>query len=96
MAPRRLPAALYDLPMRPRPSPFVIVAGIVGLLLLVVGVVYLTVECQALPGFLGPTHGDRSPRTGLGIASFVLGLGAFAVAVASFRRRRPAPPLYPQ
>lgn len=80
--------------MRARVNPLVILAGIVGLLLLVLGVVYLTVECQALPGFLGPTHGDTSPRIGLGIVSAVLGFTALAVAFAGFRRRPPGSPLH--
>jgi hypothetical protein len=57
-----------------------LVAGVIGLALLAVGIVYLSVECQALPGILGGTPGDTSPRTGLGIASVVLGLVALVVA----------------
>jgi hypothetical protein len=63
---------------------FLIAVG--GLALLAIGIVYLTVECQALPGFLGPTRGDTSPRTGLGILSLVLGLGALIAAFAIGRR----------
>lgn len=47
-----------------------LLAGVVGLALLALGIVYLTVKCQALPGFLGPVHGDTSPRTGRGIVGF--------------------------
>jgi hypothetical protein len=70
----------------------VLLAGAVGLALLVVGIVYLTVECQALPGFLGPTRGDTSPRTGLGIAGLVLGLAALIAAFLAARRRPPSAP----
>jgi hypothetical protein len=73
----------------------VLLAGALGLALLVLGIVYLTVECQALPGFMGPIRGDTSPRTGLGIVSLLLGLGALIVAFASARRRPPKAPLHP-
>jgi hypothetical protein len=72
----------------------VLLAGVAGLALLVLGIVYLTVECQALPGFLGPTRGDTSPRTGLGILSLVLGLVALALAFVAARRRPPSAPLH--
>jgi hypothetical protein len=65
----------------------VLLAGVVGLALLAVGIVYLTVECQALPGFMGSTHGDTSPRTGLGIVAVVLGLVTLIGAFAGGRRR---------
>jgi hypothetical protein len=69
--------------------------GALGLALVGVGLVYLIVECQALPAFLGPTHGDTSPRTGLGIAALLLGLIALAVAVLTTRRRPPSAPHHP-
>jgi hypothetical protein len=69
-----------------------LLAGALGLTLVAVGIVYLTVECQALPGILGPTHGDTSPRTGLGIACVALGLAVLAAAYAGARRRPPAAP----
>lgn len=53
--------------------------GLIGLALVAVGIVYLVVECQALPGVLGPTPGDTAPRTGLGIACLVLGAAALTV-----------------
>ena len=56
--------------------------------MLVVGIVYLAVECQALPGFLEPTKGDTSSRTGLGIASLV----ALIAAITAARRRPPSAP----
>jgi hypothetical protein len=72
----------------------VLLAGAVGLALLALGIVYLTVECQALPGFLGPARGDTSPRTGLGIVSLVLGLAALIAAFLTARRRPPSAPLH--
>jgi protein-S-isoprenylcysteine O-methyltransferase Ste14 len=66
--------------------------GAVGLALVAVGVVYLVVECQALPGFLGPTRGDTSPRTGLGIAGVLLGLAVLALALLAARRHPPNAP----
>ena len=78
--------------MRREVSLSVLLAGAVGLALLAVGIVYLTVECQALPGFLGPTRGDTSPRTGLGIIGLVLGLAALIAAFLVARRRPPSAP----
>jgi amino acid permease len=69
----------------------VLIAGAVGLALFAVGAVYLTVQCQALPGFLGPTHGDASPRTGLGVVFVALGLVAVIIAFVEARRRRDVP-----
>jgi len=65
-----------------------LLVGALGVALLAIGAVYLSVECQALPGFLGPTRGDTSPRTGLGIAGVVLGLGVLAAALAIARQSR--------
>jgi hypothetical protein len=70
----------------------VLLAGVVGLALLSLGIVYLTVQCQALPGLLGPIHGDTSPRTGLGIAGVLLGVGSEIVALAGAWRRPPTAP----
>ena len=53
------------------------------------GVVYLVVACEELPGFLGGTPGDTSPRTGLGVAGLVLGLAALSIGTfATLKRRR--------
>lgn len=73
----------------------VLLAGVVGLALLALGIVYLTVKCQALPGFLGPVHGDTSPRTGRGIVGVLLGLTALSFAFARTRRRPPTAPRHP-
>jgi hypothetical protein len=64
----------------------VVLGGLVGLALMAFGIVYLSVECQALPGFMGPVHGDASPRTGLGIVALALGLVALAGAAVARRR----------
>jgi len=64
-----------------------LLASGVGLALVAVGVVYLTVECQALPGFLGPTNGDTAPRSGLGIAFVLLGLMALVGGLVAVQRR---------
>jgi hypothetical protein len=61
-------------------------SGIVGLVLVAIGIVYLAVACQNLPGFLGPSPGDTSPRTPLGAGVLVLGL--LAVGLAAFLARR--------
>jgi hypothetical protein len=73
--------------MRGELSPRVVFAGVVGLALLALGIVYLSVECQALPGFMGPVHGDTSPRTGLGILAAALGVVALVGALVVGRRR---------
>ena len=62
------------------------VAGAAGVALLALSVVYLTVACQSLPGFMGPHAGDTSPRVGLGLLALVLALAAFGVAVITARR----------
>jgi len=67
---------------------------LVGIALLGLGVVYLTVACESLPGFLGGEAGHTSPRTGLGIVAVFF---AVAVAVGLFvtRRRPPSTPHQP-
>jgi hypothetical protein len=71
----------------------VLLAGIVGLLLVGTGIVYLTVACENLPGILGPTPGDTSPRIGLGVAGVVLGVAVLAAVFIAARRRPPNTPL---
>lgn len=70
----------------------VTVAGTAGLVLIAVGIVYLTVACENLPGILGPTAGDTSPRIGLGVSALVLGMVALLVAYVAVRRRPPGAP----
>jgi hypothetical protein len=65
-----------------------VVSGLFGLMLVGVGIVYLVVACENLPGLLGPTPGDSAPRTPLGLA--VLVIGSLVLAVTGFlawRRR---------
>jgi amino acid permease len=64
-----------------------LVATGVGVALLGLGVVYLVVACESLPGFMGPTAGDTSPRTGLGVAGLLLGLAALTIAALLARRQ---------
>lgn len=64
-----------------------LLSGLLGVALVSLGVVYLVVACQNLPGFLGPTPGDASPRTILGLVVLALGLASLAGAgVVSLRR----------
>ena len=66
-----------------------LVGGAVGVALLALGVVYLSVACESLPGFLGGTQGDTSPRTGFGIVAVVLGVAALGLTAWFARRRSP-------
>lgn len=59
-----------------------VVAG-AGIALVSLGIVYLVLACEELPGFLGGTPGDTAPRTGLGIAVLLLGLAALATGVVA-------------
>jgi hypothetical protein len=65
--------------------------GAVGALVLSIGIVYLSVACENLPGVLGPTPGDTSPRTPLGVVVVVVGLLVLAFAIFTARRRPPNP-----
>jgi hypothetical protein len=71
-----------------------LLAGALGVVLIAVGVVYLTVACENLPAILGPHPGDTSPRTALGMVGVLLGLAALALAFISTRRRPPKTPLH--
>jgi ABC-type Na+ efflux pump permease subunit len=64
-----------------------VLSGAVGLALVGLGVVYFAVACESLPGFLGGTPGDTSPRTGLGVVAVVLALAAFGLSAWFVRRR---------
>ena len=66
-----------------------VVGGAVGVALVGLGIVYLVVACESLPGFLGGMQGDTSPRTGFGVAAVVLGLVALGLSAWSIRRRSP-------
>lgn len=71
-----------------RLAPFV--AGALGVVLIGLGIVYLAMACQDLPGFMGPSPGDTSPRTPLGIGVLLVGLIALGGAVVVMRARRSA------
>jgi amino acid permease len=71
----------------------VLLIGAVGVVLLGVGVVYLTVACENLPGILGPHQGDTTPRTALGIVAVVLGLVVLVGTYIVARRQPPGAPL---
>ena len=73
--------------MRAELRPSVLVLAAIGLALVALGAVYLSVECQALPSFLGPSRGDTSPRTGLGLIAAALGLLVLGGAILAARRR---------
>jgi hypothetical protein len=45
----------------------------VGLIALVVGVIYLTVDAKSLPSILGQVHGYTGHRTKRGIAAVIVG-----------------------
>lgn len=48
--------------------------GLVGLLALVVGVIYLTVEAKSLPSFMGQIHHDTAHRSLRGIVAIIVGV----------------------
>jgi amino acid permease len=66
-------------------------AAALGVLVVAIGVVYLSVACENLPGVLGPSAGDAAPRTPLGAAVVVLGFMVLAAALF-IARRRPSNP----
>jgi amino acid permease len=79
--------------MRRRLSIPTVLAGTIGVVLIALGIVYLTVACENLPTFLGPHAGDTSPRTGLGIVGVTLGLVSLVLALIAARRRPSTTPL---
>jgi hypothetical protein len=68
-------------------------AAVVGLALVAIGIVYLTVACEDLPGILGPTPGDTSPRIALGVLGVMFGVTALVIGFMLARRRPPTAPL---
>ena len=74
--------------MRPTAGLISVVSGLFGLILVAVGIVYLVVACENLPGVLGPTPGDSAPRTPLGVAVLVIGALVLALTAFLVRRRR--------
>jgi hypothetical protein len=50
------------------------VIAVVGVLAVVVGIVYLTVQAKSLPGILGQLHGMTGHRSKRGVAALVVGV----------------------
>ena len=69
-----------------------VVIGLAGAILVGIGIVYLTVACESLPGILGPSPGETAPRTPLGVVCVVLGLAVLAAALLVARRGSPGSP----
>ena len=67
-------------------------AGIVGIILIVIAIVYLAEPAKSLPSFFpGHEAGSTHHHTKHGIAALLLGIGAFVVAwFQSGPRTRPA------
>jgi amino acid permease len=62
---------------------------VIGIVALVVGVIYLTVEAQSLPSILGQLHGISGHRSARGIGAVIVGV---VLLVAGFLlARKPHP-----
>ncbi len=63
--------------------------GVVGLLALIVGVIYLTVEARSLPSFMGQIHGDPAHRSLRGVVAVIAGvlLVAAGLGLVAYRPR---------
>lgn len=61
----------------------------IGVLALVVGIVYFTVEAHSLPSFLGRLHGDNAHRTLRGAVALVIGVVLVGAGAAIVARPRP-------
>jgi hypothetical protein len=59
----------------------VVVVGLVGVLAVVVGVIYLTVAAKSLPSVLGSLHGAAGHRSLRGIIALLVGLALLVSAV---------------
>ena len=64
-----------------------IVIGVIGV---VIGIIYLTVEAKSLPSVLGSLHGYTDHRTKRGIAALILG-GVLILVGGVFAFYRPRP-----
>jgi hypothetical protein len=64
-----------------------VVIGVVGVLGIVAGVIYFTVESKSLPSFMGQIHGDTAHRSLRGIVSLVVGVLLVGAAVGLFAYR---------
>jgi formate hydrogenlyase subunit 4 len=50
-----------------------VLVALVGVLAVVVGVIYLTVDAKSLPSVLGQIHGDTAHRSLRGIVALIVG-----------------------
>jgi hypothetical protein len=67
------------------------VFGIIGILALIAGVIYLTTEAHALPSFMGQIHGDPAHRSLRGVVALIVGVLLIAAGIGLvFYRPRPA------
>ena len=62
---------------------------VIGVLAVIAGVIYLTVEAKSLPSFLGQLHNDSAHRSLRGIVALVVGavLLAGGSAMIAYRPR---------
>jgi amino acid permease len=69
-----------------------VLIALVGVLAVVVGVIYLTVDAKSLPSVLGQIHGDTAHRTLRGIVALVVGAVLLfgSAGLAAYRPGRPA------
>jgi hypothetical protein len=51
-----------------------VAVALVGLVVLAVGVIYLTVDAKSLPSILGPLHRVTGHRSARGIAAIIAGV----------------------
>jgi drug/metabolite transporter (DMT)-like permease len=66
---------------------------VIGVLAVIAGVIYLTVEAKSLPSFLGQLHNDTAHRSLRGIIALVVGavLLAGGSAMIAYRPREQRP-----
>lgn len=69
-----------------------VLVALVGVLAVVVGVIYLTVDAKSLPSVLGAIHGDTAHRSLRGIVALVVGAVLLfgSAGLAAYRPGRPA------
>ena len=78
--------------MRLRVTPLAIVFAVIGVLLVIVGIIYLTVAAKDLPAFIpGQVDHVTHTRNRRGAVALVLGIGSLLVAfVAAYLAGRSA------
>jgi len=62
---------------------------LVGIVALVVGIIYLTVEARSLPSILGTLHGAHGHRSRRGIGALIVGAVLLIAGGALWRFARP-------